>query len=61
MGRVLGMQISSPPKISLREARLFFPEANVKVKSHGPFRNCIPVRLNQVIKGIEISQWPLHI
>ena len=28
---------------------------------HGPFGNCIPVRVNQVIKGIEISQRPSHI
>jgi hypothetical protein len=34
---------------------VFIPE------THGPFGNCIPVRVNQVIKGIEISQWPLHI
>jgi hypothetical protein len=26
------MEISSPPKISPREARLFFPRANFKVK-----------------------------
>ena len=45
MGRVSGMEISSPPKISLREekpclpravgpreAKLFFPWANFKVK-----------------------------
>jgi hypothetical protein len=24
-------------------------------ENHGPFGNCIPVRVNQVIKGIEIS------
>ena len=30
-------------------------------ENHSPFGNCIPVRVNQVIKGIEISQWPLHI
>ena len=30
-------------------------------ETHGPFGNCIPVRVNQVIKGIEISQWPSHI
>ena len=27
-------------------------------ESHDPFGNCIPVGVNQVIKGIEISQWP---
>ena len=45
MGQVSGMEISSPPKISSRkekaclpravgprEARLFFPRANLKVK-----------------------------
>ena len=24
-------------------------------------RNCIPVGVNQVMKGIEISQWPSHV
>ena len=29
-------------------------------ETHGPFRNCIPVRVNQVMKDIEISQWASH-
>jgi hypothetical protein len=32
MGRVSGMEISSPPKISPREEKLAFPRANFKVK-----------------------------
>ena len=58
MGRVSGMEISSPPKISPREARLFFPRANFKVK----FPYLKPTAhleiVYQVMKGIEISQWP---
>ena len=70
MGRVSGMRISSPPKISPREKKLasqgpqaqrgkaflpIFGEISIPV-NHGPFGNCIPVRVNQVIKGKEISQ-----
>ena len=69
MGRLSGMEISSPSKIAIGawEASLSFPQANFKVKfpyrkpKAGPFGNCIPVRVNQVMKGIEISQWPSHI
>ena len=27
--------------------------------THGPSGNCIPARVNQEIKDVEISQWPL--
>ena len=62
MGQISGMEMSSSPKISPREARLFFPRANFKVKfplpeTQGPFRNFVPVRVNQMMKGKEISQW----
>ena len=55
------------------EVSFFFPWAHFVVfynpwdeeisipETHGPFGNFIPVRVNQVIKGIEISQWPSHI
>ena len=60
MGRVSGMEISTPPKISPREEKLaggkaFLPMGYFKgevsiLETHGPFGNCIPVRVNQVIK-----------
>ena len=53
------MEISSPPIISPTKGHMPGGEGEVSIpETHGPFGNCIPVRVNQVIKGIEISQWP---
>ena len=30
-------------------------------EGYGPFGNCIPVEVDQVIKDIEIFQWPSHL
>ena len=57
MGRVSGMGISSsqglkkPPKISPRaNFKVFFNPRDEEIsipETHGPFGNCIPVRVNQ--------------
>ena len=54
MGRVSGMQGFSSHGLIFGGEEISIPE------THGPFGNCIPVRVNQVIKGIKISQWPSH-
>ena len=55
-----GIQIPNWPWVSSRE--LIFGGEEISIpETHGPFGNCIPVIVNQVIKGIEISQWPSHI
>ena len=50
--KFLHLQKLASRAVGQREARLFFPGEISIPETHGPFRNCIPVRVNQVIKGI---------
>jgi hypothetical protein len=56
MGRVSGMEISSLPKISPREEQSLPPNFKVKFPYLKPTAHLEIVY--QVMKGIEISQWP---